>query len=98
MSAGVTSDPSQPEHPWSWAKLSSSEAEVVVILDDAILVAGTGRESRSPVMLVLSRIREKREVSLSGIPISQKLAGREDLPSQLKSEIIMDKILWEEHL
>jgi hypothetical protein len=33
----------------------------------------------------------KREVSLSGIPISQKLAGKEDLPSQLKSEIIMDK-------
>jgi hypothetical protein len=27
---------------------------VAVILDEAILVAGTGRESRSPVMLVLS--------------------------------------------
>jgi hypothetical protein len=45
MSAGVTSDPSQPERPWSWAELSSSEAEVAVILDDAILVAGTGHES-----------------------------------------------------
>jgi hypothetical protein len=32
---------------------------VAVILDDAILVAGTGRESQSPVMLVLSR-SEKR--------------------------------------
>jgi hypothetical protein len=59
MSAGVTSDPSQPERPWSWAELSSSEAEVVVILEEAILVAGTGRESQSPVMLVLSR-SEKR--------------------------------------
>jgi hypothetical protein len=55
MSARVTSDPSQPERPWSWAKVSSSEAEVAVILDDAILVAGTGHESRSPVMLVLSK-------------------------------------------
>jgi hypothetical protein len=45
MSAGVTSDPSQPERPWSWAELSSLEAEVAIILDDAILVAGTGRES-----------------------------------------------------
>jgi hypothetical protein len=59
MSAGVTSDPSQPEHPWSWAELSSSKAEVAVMLDEAILVAGTRRESRSPVMLVLSR-SEKR--------------------------------------
>jgi hypothetical protein len=82
MSAGVTSDPSQPEHPWSWAELSSSEAEVAVILDEAISVAGTGRDSQSP----------------SGIPLSQKLAGEEDLPSQLKSEIIMDKFLREEHL
>jgi hypothetical protein len=59
MSAEVTSDPSQPERPWSWAELSSSEAEVAVILEDAILMAGTGRESRSPVVLVLS-ISEKR--------------------------------------
>jgi hypothetical protein len=59
MSAGVTSDPSQPERPWSWAEVSSSEAEVAVILEDAILMAGTGRESRSPVVLVLS-ISEKR--------------------------------------
>jgi hypothetical protein len=59
MSAGVTSDPSQPERPWSWAELSSSETEVAVILDDAILMAGTGRESQSPVVLVLSR-SEKR--------------------------------------
>jgi hypothetical protein len=28
---------------------------VAVILEEAILVAGTGRESRSPVVLVLSR-------------------------------------------
>jgi hypothetical protein len=54
MSAGVTSDPSQPERPCTWAGLSSSSAEVAVILDEAILVAGTRRESRSPVMLVLS--------------------------------------------
>jgi hypothetical protein len=45
MSAGVTFDPSHPEHPWSWAKLSSPEVEMAIILDDAILVNGTGRES-----------------------------------------------------
>jgi hypothetical protein len=54
MLAGVTSDPSQPEHPCTWAGLSSSDAEVAVILDEAILVAETRRESQSPVMLVLS--------------------------------------------
>jgi hypothetical protein len=64
MSAGVTSDPSQPERPWSWAEVSSFEAEVAVILDDAILVAGTGRESQSPVMLVLSK-PEKRGTLVS---------------------------------
>jgi hypothetical protein len=53
MSARVTSDPSQPEHPCTWAGLSSSGAEVAVMLDEAILVAGIRRESRSPVMLVL---------------------------------------------
>jgi hypothetical protein len=59
MSAGVTSDPSQPERPWARAELSSPEVEVPVMLEDAILMAGTGRESRSPVMLFLSR-SEKR--------------------------------------
>jgi hypothetical protein len=54
MLAGVTSDPSQPERPCSWAELSSSDAEVAVILDEAILLTGTGRESWSPVVLVLS--------------------------------------------
>jgi hypothetical protein len=54
MSAGVTSDPSQPERPCAWAGLSSSGAEVAVILDEAIVVAGTGRESQSPVLLVLA--------------------------------------------
>jgi hypothetical protein len=55
MSAGVTSDPSQPaERPWSWAELSSPEVDVAVMLDDAILVAGIGRDSRSPVVLILS--------------------------------------------
>jgi hypothetical protein len=42
--------------------------------------------------------RVKREVSLSGIPISQKLAGKEDLPAQLKSEKTTGKFLREEHL
>jgi hypothetical protein len=59
MSAGVTSDPSQPERPWAQAELSSSEAEVAIILEDAILMVGTGHESQSPVVLVLS-ISEKR--------------------------------------
>jgi hypothetical protein len=54
MSVGVTSDPSQPEHPCNWAGFSSSDAEVAVMLDEAILVAGTRHESRSPVVLVLS--------------------------------------------
>jgi hypothetical protein len=62
MSAGVTSDPSQPERPWSWARLSSPEVEVPVILDDAILMAGTRRESRSPVLLFLSRPEKRRRL------------------------------------
>jgi hypothetical protein len=59
MSAGVTSDPSQPERPWSCARLFSPEVEVPVMLEDAILMARTRRESRSPVLLFLSR-PEKR--------------------------------------
>jgi hypothetical protein len=59
MSAGVTFDPSQPERPWTQAELSSSEAEVPVMLEEAIWMAGTRHESRSPVMLILSR-PEKR--------------------------------------
>jgi hypothetical protein len=70
MQAGVTSDPSQPERPWSWAELSSSEAKVAVILEEAILVAGKGHESRSPMMLVLSR-SEKRGKLVS--PVYQSL-------------------------
>jgi hypothetical protein len=51
MSAGVTSDPSQlTERAWSWAKLSSLDVDVAVILDEAILVAGTERDSQSPVL------------------------------------------------
>jgi hypothetical protein len=61
MSARVTSDPSQPEHPYAWAGLSSSEAEVAVILDEAIVVAGTGRESQSPVLLVLAEAEQRGE-------------------------------------
>jgi hypothetical protein len=60
MSARVTSDPSQlTERAWSWAELSSPDVDVAVILDDAILVAGTERDSRSPVLLILSK-SEKR--------------------------------------
>jgi hypothetical protein len=66
MSTGVTSDPSQLERPWSWAELSSPEVDVAVILDDAILVARTGHESQSLVMLVLSRSEKSgRLVSLT---------------------------------
>jgi hypothetical protein len=54
MSAGVTSDPSQPEHPCTWARFSSSGAEVAVMLDEAILVAGIRRESQSLMLLVLA--------------------------------------------
>jgi hypothetical protein len=42
--------------------------------------------------------REKREVSLSGIQLSQMLAGTEDLPSQLKQETNKGKTSKEEHL
>jgi hypothetical protein len=41
------------------ASLSSPEVEVAVTLEDAILMARTGRENQSPVVLVLS-ISEKR--------------------------------------
>jgi hypothetical protein len=54
MSAGVTSDPSQPERPCTGAGLLYSGAEVAVMLEEAIEMAGTGRESRSPVVLVLT--------------------------------------------
>jgi hypothetical protein len=65
MSAGVTSDPSQlTERAWSWAELSSPDVDVAVILDDAILLAGTRRESRSPVVLILS-ISEIRGILVS---------------------------------
>jgi hypothetical protein len=59
MSAGVTSDPSQPERPWSCAGLLSPEVEVPAVLEEAILMAGTRRESQSPVLLFLSK-PEKR--------------------------------------
>ena len=46
MSAGVTSDPSQlTERAWSCAGLLSPEVEVPVVLEEAILMAGTRRES-----------------------------------------------------
>jgi hypothetical protein len=57
MSVGVTSDPSQPERPWCWAGLSSSGAEMAVILEEAIEMAGTVHESWSPVLLDPSRGR-----------------------------------------
>jgi hypothetical protein len=37
---------------------------VAVILDDAILMAGTGRESQSPVVLVLSRSEKRGRLAL----------------------------------
>jgi hypothetical protein len=83
MSAGVTSVPSQLERPCAWAGLSSSGAEVAVILDEAIMVAGTGHESRSPMLLVLAEAEQRGEVNLSGIPISHKLVGKEDLLPQI---------------
>jgi hypothetical protein len=54
MSAGVTSDPSQLERPWAWTGLSSSGAEVAVILEEAIEMVGIGHESQSPILLVLA--------------------------------------------
>jgi hypothetical protein len=44
------------------------------------------------------RSKVKREVSLSGLPLSPKLAEKEDLPTQLKPEINMGIIPKEEHL
>jgi hypothetical protein len=58
ISAGVTSDPSQPTER-AWAGLPSPEVEVPAVLEEAILMAGTRRESRSPVLLFLAR-PEKR--------------------------------------
>jgi hypothetical protein len=68
------------------------------MLEEAILMAGTRRESWSPVMIILSKVREKREVSLSGIPLSPMLAEIEDLPRRLKSEISMSMVPTEEQL
>jgi hypothetical protein len=83
MSAGVTSDPSQLERPRGWAGLSSSGAEVAIILDEAINLAGIGHESRSPVVLVLVEADKGGKVSLSGKQVSHKLAGKSDLRAQL---------------
>jgi hypothetical protein len=44
------------------------------------------------------KIREKREVSLSDIPLSPMLAEKEDLPSQLKLKINVGKTSTEEQL
>jgi hypothetical protein len=82
ISAGVTSDPSQPTER-AWAGLSSPEVEVPVLLEEAMLTAGTRRESRSPVLIIPTKAGEKREVSLSGIQLSPMLAGTKDLPRQL---------------
>jgi hypothetical protein len=52
---------------------------VAVILEEAIDLAGTGRESRSPIVLVLEEADKGGKVSLSRKQISQKLAGMLDL-------------------
>jgi hypothetical protein len=52
---------------------------VAVILEEAIDLAGIGRESRSPVVLVLEEADKGGKVSLSRKQISQKLAGMLDL-------------------
>jgi hypothetical protein len=99
MSVGVTSDPSQPEHPWCWAGLSSSSAEVAVILEEAIEMAGTRHESQSPVLLDPSRSRIKGGMLVYLANRSHnKLAGKLDLPSLLKSKVIWAIFLSEEHL
>jgi hypothetical protein len=66
------------------------------MLEEAILMAGTRRESRSPVMINPIKAGEEREVSLSGIQLSPVLAEIEDLPRQLKPEINVDIIPTEE--
>jgi hypothetical protein len=43
------------------------------------------------------KIRVKREVNLAGIPLSSKLAEKEDLPVQLKPETNMGIMPKEEH-
>jgi hypothetical protein len=78
--------------------LSSPNVDVAVILDEAILVAGTERDSRSPVLINPIKVREKREVSLFDIPLSPRLAEKEDLPTLVKSEINVDITSTEEHL
>jgi hypothetical protein len=93
MSARVTSDPSQPEHPGGWAILSSSRAEVAVILEEAIEMARTGRESQSPVLLDPSRAGKRGNVSLSGKQISQQVSRKVRSTAAVKSKVMQGKIL-----
>jgi hypothetical protein len=54
ISAGVTSDPSQPERPAGGARLLSIGGEVAVKLEEAISLAGECRDSRCPMVLALT--------------------------------------------
>jgi hypothetical protein len=59
---------------------------VAVILEETIEMARIGRESRSPILLILAEAGKRGKVSLSGKQISHKLAGKLDLPSQLNQK------------
>jgi hypothetical protein len=58
MSAGVTSDRSQPEWPGRGGGLLSAGDEVVVMLEEAIGLARICRDSRCPMMLSLTEREE----------------------------------------
>jgi hypothetical protein len=92
MSAGITSDPSQPERPGGGARLFSGGGEVAVILQEAIDLAGIHRDSRSHVMLALTK-REEGEVSLFQEPklidVSKKVRSNvQDKSSQNQRKLL----------
>jgi hypothetical protein len=76
MSVRVTSDPSQPEWPGGGARLLSAGGEVAIKLEEAISLARICRDSRGPVVLVLT------ETDKGGFKnqISQMLVRKLDLP------------------
>jgi hypothetical protein len=68
------------------------------MLDDAILMAGTRRDSRSPVMLFLSRPEKRGRLVSPAYRPHRMLAEIKDLPSQLKQETNKGEAFKEEHL
>jgi hypothetical protein len=86
MSAGITSDPSQPERPRGGAKLYSGGGKVDIILEEANGLAGICQDSWSPVVLALTEKAKGGKLAYSKNQNSPMLARKLDLPCKLNQE------------